>query len=193
MAKARREWAMFATGIVVVGDLIGSGASQEQAIVGETPNLAARLQGVAEPNSVEKYRTRVCGSEASFSNRVTVSRDFADTAFARNQYHLSFAGLRPSPAPHQQFDFFFAPDQSGQGTGVQCLKSALYRRRSQDRPSSHRSSDAFEVFRSEVFKLEQVAHEPPSALRNHLLERLAAQPHTRLRYFCSPQHTDSAF
>ena len=41
-----------ATGLVVVGDLIGSGASQEQAIIGETPNLAARLQGVAEPNSV---------------------------------------------------------------------------------------------------------------------------------------------
>jgi class 3 adenylate cyclase len=41
-----------ATGLVVVGDLIGSGASQEQTIVGETPNLAARLQGTAEPNSV---------------------------------------------------------------------------------------------------------------------------------------------
>ena len=41
-----------ATGLVVVGHLIGSGASQEQAIVGETPNLAARLQGIAEPNSV---------------------------------------------------------------------------------------------------------------------------------------------
>src|SRR6266851_4712620 len=41
-----------ATGLVVVGDLIGSGASQEQAIVGETPNLAARLQGIAEPNMV---------------------------------------------------------------------------------------------------------------------------------------------
>src|SRR5271168_4278655 len=41
-----------ATGLVVVGDLIGSGASQEQAIVGETPNLAARLQGIAEPNIV---------------------------------------------------------------------------------------------------------------------------------------------
>src|ERR1019366_8853367 len=41
-----------ATGLVVVGDLIGSGASQEQAIVGDTSNLAARLQGVAEPNSV---------------------------------------------------------------------------------------------------------------------------------------------
>ena len=41
-----------ATGLVVVGDLIGSGASQEQAIVGETPNLAARLQSIAEPNTV---------------------------------------------------------------------------------------------------------------------------------------------
>jgi hypothetical protein len=41
-----------ATGLVVVGDLIGSGASQEQAIVGETPNLAARLQSIAEPNAV---------------------------------------------------------------------------------------------------------------------------------------------
>jgi class 3 adenylate cyclase len=41
-----------ATGLVVVGDLIGSGGSQEQAIVGETPNLAARLEGIAKPNSV---------------------------------------------------------------------------------------------------------------------------------------------
>jgi class 3 adenylate cyclase len=41
-----------ATGQVVVGDLIGSGEARERGIVGETPNLAARLQGVAEPNSV---------------------------------------------------------------------------------------------------------------------------------------------
>ena len=41
-----------ATGLVVVGDLIGSGASQEQAIAGETPNFAARLQCIAAPNSV---------------------------------------------------------------------------------------------------------------------------------------------
>src|SRR5262249_34553661 len=39
-----------ATGVVVVGDLIGSGEAQERGIVGETPNLAARLQGIAEPN-----------------------------------------------------------------------------------------------------------------------------------------------
>ena len=41
-----------ATGIVVVGDLLGSGESQERGIVGETPNLAARLQGIAKPSSV---------------------------------------------------------------------------------------------------------------------------------------------
>ena len=40
-----------ATGLVVVGDLIGSGEAQERGVVGETPNLAARLQGIAEPNT----------------------------------------------------------------------------------------------------------------------------------------------
>src|SRR5450631_3600496 len=41
-----------ATGLVVVGDLIGSGEAQERGVVGDTPNLAARLQGLAEPNMV---------------------------------------------------------------------------------------------------------------------------------------------
>jgi class 3 adenylate cyclase len=41
-----------ATGLVVVGDLIGEGSAQEQSVVGETPNLAARLQAVAEPDAV---------------------------------------------------------------------------------------------------------------------------------------------
>src|SRR5262249_40179616 len=41
-----------ATGQVVVGDLIGEGAAQEQAVIGETPNLAARLQALAQPNEV---------------------------------------------------------------------------------------------------------------------------------------------
>jgi class 3 adenylate cyclase len=41
-----------ATGLVVVGDLIGKGSAQEQSVVGETPNLAARLQALAEPNTV---------------------------------------------------------------------------------------------------------------------------------------------
>src|SRR6267378_526808 len=47
-----------ATGLVVVGDLLGEGAAQEQAVIGETPNLAARLQGLAERNTVVSQTTR---------------------------------------------------------------------------------------------------------------------------------------
>jgi len=53
-----------ATGLVVVGDLIGVGSAQEQAIVGETPNLAARLQALAGPNAViiaESTRRQIIG------------------------------------------------------------------------------------------------------------------------------------
>ena len=41
-----------ATGLVVVGDLVGAGAAQERGVVGETPNLAARLQALAEPGTI---------------------------------------------------------------------------------------------------------------------------------------------
>lgn len=41
-----------ATGLVVVDDLIGEGTSQEQAVVGDTRNLAARLQGLAGPGTI---------------------------------------------------------------------------------------------------------------------------------------------
>ena len=50
--SALRTRVGIATGMVVVGDLVGSGDSQERGIVGETPNLAARLQDMAEPNMV---------------------------------------------------------------------------------------------------------------------------------------------
>ena len=41
-----------ATGVVVVGDIVDAGGSQERGIIGATPNLAARLQGIAQPNTV---------------------------------------------------------------------------------------------------------------------------------------------
>ena len=51
--KARLEVRVgIATGLVVVGETLGEGSSQEQVVIGETPNLAARLQGIAEPNAV---------------------------------------------------------------------------------------------------------------------------------------------
>jgi class 3 adenylate cyclase len=59
-----------ATGLVVVGDLIGSGASQEQAIVGETPSLAARLQGVEPTHAAGTYHAALFtfGKYAADSN-----------------------------------------------------------------------------------------------------------------------------
>src|SRR5437899_13035563 len=47
-----------ATGLVVVGDLIGEGSAQEQSVVGRTPNLAARLQAMAEPTLSSSPRAR---------------------------------------------------------------------------------------------------------------------------------------
>ena len=57
-----------ATGLVVVGDLIGAGAAQEQAVVGETPNLAARLQGLAQPGSllIDANTRRLVGGLSNF-------------------------------------------------------------------------------------------------------------------------------
>ncbi len=49
-----------ATGLVVVGDLLGTGVAQEQAVVGETPNLAARLQSLAEPDAVVIAQSTRC-------------------------------------------------------------------------------------------------------------------------------------
>jgi class 3 adenylate cyclase len=40
-----------ATGLAVVGDLMGTGSAQEEAVIGDTPNLAARLQALAPPNA----------------------------------------------------------------------------------------------------------------------------------------------
>ena len=60
-----------ATGLVVVGDIIGTGAAREQSIVGETPNLAARLQALAEPNTVlvSQSTYRLLGRSFDYDSR----------------------------------------------------------------------------------------------------------------------------
>jgi hypothetical protein len=50
-----------ATGLAVVGDLIGEGSAQEQSVVGETPNVAARLQAMAEDAVVVSVNQRRVG------------------------------------------------------------------------------------------------------------------------------------
>jgi len=68
-----------ATGLVVVGDVLGRGAAQEQAVVGETPNLTARLQALAEPGSVvmDAGARRLTGGLFEYADQPASSRGFA--------------------------------------------------------------------------------------------------------------------
>jgi hypothetical protein len=164
-----------ATGLVVVGDLIGSGASQEQAIVGETPNLAARLQGVAEPNTVviAESTRKLLGN--LFELEELGAQDLKGIAGPVR----ACVALRPSSVESR----FEALHTGGltELVGREEELELLLRRW-----SKAKSGEGQVVL---------LCGEPgigKSRLTAALLERLAAEPHTRLRYFCSPQHTDSA-
>ncbi len=164
-----------ATGLVVVGDLIGSGASQEQAIVGETPNLAARLQGVAEPNSVviAESTRRLVGNLFELEDLGAIElKGIAGPVQA-------WAAQRASSA-EGRFEAMHA-------TGL----TALVGREEELELLLRRWSKA-KTGEGQVVLLSGEAGIGKSRLTAALLERLAAERHTRLRYFCSPQHTDSA-
>jgi class 3 adenylate cyclase len=164
-----------ATGLVVVGDLIGSGASQEQAIVGETPNLAARLQGVAEPNRVvigESTR-RLIGNLFELEDRGT--RDLKGISGLVR----AWVALRPSSV-ESRFEALHASGVT-ELVGREEELELLLRRWSKAKAGE-----------GQVVLLCGEPGIGKSRLTAALLERFAAALHTRLRYFCSPQHADSA-
>ena len=164
-----------ATGLVVVGDLIGSGASQEQAIVGETPNLAARLQGIAEPNSVviAESTRKLLGN--LFELEDLGAQDLKGIAGPVR----AWAALRPSSV-ESRFEALHASGLT-ELVGREEELELLLRRWSKAKTGE-----------GQVVLLSGEAGIGKSRLTAALLERLATEPHTRLRYFCSPQHTDSA-
>jgi class 3 adenylate cyclase len=164
-----------ATGLVVVGDLIGSGASQEQAIVGETPNLAARLQGIAEPNSVVV---------AESTRKLLGSLFELEDLGAQNLKGIAgpvraCAALREASV-EGRFEAFHATGLT-ELVGREEELELLLRRWSKAKTGE-----------GQVVLLSGEAGIGKSRLTAALLERLEPEPHTRLRYFCSPQHTDSA-
>ena len=164
-----------ATGLVVVGDLIGSGAAQEQTVVGETPNLAARLQGIAEPNMVviAESTRRLLGN--LFDLEDLGAKDLKGiTARAH-----AWAVLRVSSVA-SRFEALHA-------TGL----TALVGREEELELLLRRWSKA-KTGEGQVVLLSGEAGIGKSRLTAALLEAIASEPHTRLRYFCSPQHTDSA-
>ena len=165
-----------ATGLVVVGDLIGAGAAQEQAVVGETPNLAARLQALAEPGAVviADGTRRLLGN--LFELKDLGARDLKGIAGPAR----AWAALRASSV-ESRFDALHT-------TGL----TALVGREEEFELLLRRWSRA-KTGEGQVVLLSGEAGIGKSRLTAALLERLAAEPHTRLRYFCSPQHTDSAF
>jgi class 3 adenylate cyclase/tetratricopeptide (TPR) repeat protein len=164
-----------ATGLVVVGDLIGSGASQEQAIVGDTPNFAARLQGVAKPNSVviADSTRKLVGTLFEFED--LGSQELKGIVGSTR----AWAALRPASVEGR----FEAMHASGliDLIGREEELDLLLRRWSKTKSGE-----------GQVVLLSGEAGIGKSRLTAAVLERLSGEPHTRLRYFCSPQHTDSA-
>jgi class 3 adenylate cyclase len=164
-----------ATGLVVVGDLIGSGAAHEQAVVGEPPNLAARLQGIAKPNVVviAESTRRLLGN--LFELHDLGAKDLKGIAGPVR----AWAALRPSSI-ESRFEALHA-------TGL----TALVGREEELELLLRRWSRA-KTGEGQVVLLSGEAGVGKSRLTAALLEHLASEPHTRLRNFCSPQHTDSA-
>jgi class 3 adenylate cyclase len=157
-----------ATGLVVVGEPIGSGEAQERGIVGETPNLAARLQGIAEPNAVviAQSTRRLLGN--LFELQDLGAKDLKGIA----EPVRAWAALRPS-AVESRFDALH-------GSGL----TELVGREEELELLLRRWSKA-KTGEGQVVLLSGEAGIGKSRLTAALLERLAAEPHTRLRRLAS--------
>ena len=164
-----------ATGLVVVGDLIGSGASQEQAIVGETPNLAARLQGIAEPNEVV-----IAEDTRKLIGHLFELEDLGATDLKGIAGPVRCSVVLRPASVESRFDAFHAGGLT-ELVGREEEVELILRRWSKAKSGE-----------GQVVLLSGEPGIGKSRLTAALMERLANEPHTRSRYFCSPQHTDSA-
>jgi predicted ATPase len=164
-----------ATGLVVVGDLVGAGEAQERGIVGETPNLAARLQGIAEPNTVV-----IAESTRKLFGNLFDLHDFG----AQNLKGISgpvkaWAVLRPASV-ESRFEALHG-SRLTELVGREEELELLVRRWSKAKTG-----------KGQVVLLSGEAGIGKSRLTAALSQRIENEPHTQLRYFCSPYHQDSA-
>src|SRR5258708_11298525 len=165
-----------ATGLVVVGDLIGSGEAQERGIIGETPNLAARLQGIAEPNNVviAEGTRRLLGNLFEFED-------------------LGAKNLKGIAGPVRAWAALRASSAEGRFEALHTTGLTALVGREEELELLLRRWSKAKSGQGQVVLLSGEAGIGKSRLTAALLERLSGEAHTRLRYFCSPQHTDSAF
>jgi class 3 adenylate cyclase/predicted ATPase len=164
-----------ATGLVVVGHLIPSGESEERGIVGETPNLAARLQGIAEPNMVVI---------AESTRRLLGSFFLLDDLGTRS--------LKGIGGPVRAWAALRASSVEGRFEALHATELTALVGREEESELLLRCWSKAKTGEGQVVLLTGEAGIGKSRLAVALLERLAGEPHTRLRYFCSPQHTNSA-
>jgi class 3 adenylate cyclase/predicted ATPase len=164
------------TGLVVVGDLIRSDGAHEHNFVGETPNLAARLQLLAEPGAVviAEGTRKLVGD--LFELRDLGLRSLKGIAAPVP----AWAVLRPSTI-ESRFEALHASGLTALVGRDQELEMLL--QRWSQAKSSH----------GQVVLLSGEPGIGKSRLVGALTERLAGEPQARLRYFCSPQHIDSPF
>lgn len=164
-----------ATGLVIVGDLIGSGEAQERGIIGETPNVAARLQGLAEPNTVV-----IAHSTRRLLGDLFEMQDLGPQELKGIPGRIrAWAALRAS-AVEGRFEALHAGGLT-ELIGRQEELELLLRRWSKTKTGQ-----------GQVVLLSGEPGIGKSRLTAAVIERLASESHTRLRYFCSPQRTDSA-
>lgn len=165
-----------ATGLVVVGDLIGSGAAQEEAVVGETPNLAARLQGLAAPNAVVigADTRRLTGGLFEYRDLGAATlKGFADPVQA-------WQVVGPS-AIESRFEALHATSTTTPLIGRDEELDLLMRRWQHAKRGDGR-----------VVLLSGEPGIGKSRVTEAIEERLSGEPHIRLRFFCSPHHADTA-
>src|SRR5271169_4285002 len=164
-----------ATGLVVVGDLIGEGSAQEQSVVGETPNLAARLQTLAEPNAVviAAGTRRLVGDLFEYRDLGAVEVKGLAGQVPASQV------LRPS----------------GVESRFEALRGSVLTRlvgRDEEIDLLLRRWARVKAGDGQVVLVTGEPGLGKSRITAALAERLHAEPYLRLRYFCSPYHQDSA-
>jgi class 3 adenylate cyclase/predicted ATPase len=164
-----------ATGLVVVGDLFGEGAAQEQGVVGETPNVAARLQALAEPG-----RVVISNDTRRLTGRLFEYRDLGRVVLKGLADPVqAWQVLGPSTV-ESRFEAQHGPALTPL-VGREEELELLLRRWRQAASGEGR-----------VVLLSGEAGIGKSRLTVALSERLQDEPHTRMRYFCSPHQADSA-
>jgi class 3 adenylate cyclase len=164
-----------ATGLVVIGDLIGDGAAREEAVVGETPNLAARLQTLAEPNAV------LIGP---------MTRRLVGGAFELEE-------LGP-----QTLKGFAAPVLVWRVTGTRSVGSRFEAHASGLTPMVGREQEValllerWQQAKDREGQAVLLSGEPgvgKSRITRAVVEQVEADPHIRLRFQCSPHYSTTAF